>query len=315
MDAKDVIVPSMNELYTLIAKTEFPGIGRAYETLRKNIRDSTLLVSIMKLKLARQDLLRYKPEPSEEELFATIVTNLTVYLDHAVIPSDPRELLIAAVKKHDPFLLGLALEDLPLRPELNVFLLSTISTEAAIALMLKEYYFVTKFFYEIRKDIAGFYDVYARMVIIYILRSLYNPFDHAVKPLYTLFPLDEEEDAKEGSSDEDIVCREEAPTTAGTRKLKLPDEVYERQNGTWNRKAYDKARQSLAYARKLLRGMNPYDETAEALKVLNAPPDTPAAIEILRAFVPSVQNERDKKNILKAIDCLERYQNITVPSQ
>ena len=181
--------------------------------------------------------------------------------------------------------------------------------------MLKEYYFVTKFFYEIRKDIIDFYDVYARMVIIYILRSLYNPFDHSMKPLYTIFPLDEEEDAKEGSSDEDIVCREEAPTTSGTRKLKLPDEVYERKNGTWNRKAYDKARQPLAYARKLLRGMNPYDETAEALKVLNAPPDTPAAIEILRAFVPSVQNERDSKHIMTAIEYLKKFQEVTASSQ
>ena len=326
MDAKDTAVLSMNELYSLIANTEFLCIGRHYIELHQHIRGCHLVITRIMLKNVELDLRRYTPSTEQREVYATIRRSLTAYLENVKpLNSDPHERFLQAVMKRDPFLLGCALRNMPLTTDLNVFLLSTISLEAAIALAMKEYFSLANIFSDKKKEIEGYKDEYARLIIMYVLRSMYNPFDFKVSPLFSVIQVNEEEEAvkeeEEDSADEDIICHEEAPQEtppqnrgnqeSGARKLKLPDEVYERKNGAWNRKAYDKARQPLAYARKLLRGINPYDEVSDALKVLKSPPNPEVAIEILSNFVPSVQNERDSKHIMTAIEYLKKFQEVT----
>ena len=356
MDAKDTAVLSMNELYSLIANTEFPGIGERYTRLQKNIKSSIFWIPIMLLRVAHFDLRKYTPSPEQEEVYRTIADNLNLYIAKFDASLRHRERFLKATQDHDPFLLCTVLHGFENTMALNVYLLSTISTEAAVALLMHDYLAVRRFLKSKKEDIEKSVDYYEKIVIFYILRSMYNPFDQNVRPLLTVFSLDVEkeieginedrnadsdpyeeelreeekkEEAKEpggvvvvkdeeyeDSADEDIICHETSPQNrgnqeSGARKLKLPDEVYERKNGAWNRKAYDKARQPLAYARKLLRGINPYDEVSEALKVLKSPPAPEVAIEILRNLAPTVQHERDSKHIQTAIEYLKKFQEVT----
>ena len=337
MDAKDTAVLSMNELYSLIANTEFPCIGIRYEEFRRHIRECHIVITRLMLKLAERNLRDYYPPTEQIEVYATIRRSLTAYLENvAKFSSDPHERFLRAVMNRDPFLLGCALRYIPLTSDMNVFLLSTISLDAAVALAMKEYETLVPLLTDKKKELEGYKDEYARMIIVYVLRTLFNPVEHMIVPLFSVIQEEKEEEEKEpggvvvvkeeeheeeeDSADEDIICHETSPHNrgnqeTGARKLKLPDEVYERKNGAWNRKAYDKARQPLAYARKLLRGINPYDEVSEALKVLKSPPNPEVAIEILSNFVPSVQNERDSKHIMTAIEYLKKFQEVTASSQ